>query len=262
MSADPATAENLRLLRSSLSGSETGLQHHSDRSLSRFLRSKKTVDKAAALVLAYDAFVSEKGWQNLTFADVEKTFENKITVCCPDMRDREGRTIVWTRIGNFNKNTMKPEDVQKLMFFTMDWLTTTYERVQKDGVVIVGDWTGFSMFNFTPALPKLILHTAQNILPIRLKAACHVNQASFFNVVFGIITPFMGAKFRSRIRLMKDMDDLRNVVDNSMIPTEMGGQFSFPYDQVRDLMGKGKSHTDNPLNPAAAPPPQRTVVHM
>ena len=57
-SVDPLTPAALKALRLAVSGSETGLGHHSDRSLARFLRAKKTVERAAENVNSYDALWS------------------------------------------------------------------------------------------------------------------------------------------------------------------------------------------------------------
>lgn len=37
----------------------------------------------------------------------------------------------------------------RLVFWTLDWLTTKYDRIQIDGITLVGDWNGFSVFQLS-----------------------------------------------------------------------------------------------------------------
>jgi hypothetical protein len=113
MSEDPATAENLRALRLKISGDEngkrpfplfctahdplqrgwtknmtvvcgaSGLSHHSDRSLSRFLRAKKTLEPAAKLLGKYEELVEEKGYRSLTFEVGQEVFLSSHLQCSP-----------------------------------------------------------------------------------------------------------------------------------------------------------------------------------
>lgn len=255
MSEDPATAENLRALRLKISGDENGLSHHSDRSLSRFLRAKKTLEPAAKLLGKYEELVEEKGYRSLTFEDVKDDWEKGAILCFPEMKDKEGRTIMWLRTARLFKGDLSKKQIQRLVFFTIDWLTTTYERTQTDGIIAVADWTGFSVFSFNPAIPKTIMPMITTMLPVRPKVIAHVNAGAFFSIFFSMVSPLLSSKLKERIRVIEDTEHLKPIVDDSMIPTEMGGSFDFPYDKVKELLIEGKSHTANPVY-------KKTVVSM
>eukprot|EP00961_Rhodomonas_salina_P292737 3933169-Rhodomonas_salina.3 len=94
---NPASPENLAALRKAVSGSETGLPHHDDNSLSRFLWAKKTVERAAGLVTAHDEFIAKHNLQNQTLADVEHVFQSGVYSFHPEMRTEKGEMLLWAR---------------------------------------------------------------------------------------------------------------------------------------------------------------------
>lgn len=109
---DPATANNFRALRTAVSGDPNGLTHHTDKSLSRFLRAKKNVEAAAKLLIAYEDLVEDKGWRDLKFEDVEEFWNERPLLCWPDVRDKDGRTCLFLN-PRIALGKLKPEEMQR-----------------------------------------------------------------------------------------------------------------------------------------------------
>ena len=249
--ADQVTAESLRQLRSAVSGDENGLPHHSDRSLSRFLRAKKDIARACKQVKAFDEFVEQRGYQTLAYAHVEQYHEKRLLLVNPAVQTMSGETILWLRPAIYRK-TFDLREMEKLLFYTLNWLTLTHEAVQRDGVALLADWSGFSMSNFNPALPQTMLKVVQEIMPLRLKAIYIVNQPFMFSVILSVVQVFMQQKIRQRLHILGDAAKLKGFIDDSSIPISLGGSLVGSdaeeyFFSCRDLLRAGPDEQANPL---------------
>ena len=244
-------AHNVHVNTRAHAGDDAGLPHHSDRSLSRFLRAKKDVARAADQVQKFDAFVQERGFASLAYADVAGTHEQQIVLVDPAWKNKSGQTLIWLRPARRKAET-DAVAVEKIFFYTLNWLSLTCEEVQITGVALLGDLTGFQFKQFDPSIPRTILPLVQKIMPVRLKAIYMVNQPSFFSMIFSVIRVFMGEKVRSRLKILGDPKNLLPFIDLECIPASLGGTHAGAggdafFEHCRQLLCVGPDDSANPL---------------
>jgi hypothetical protein len=219
-------------------------------SLSR-TRAKKDIPRACELVKAFDAFVEERGYGGLQYAHVEEYHKKMILLLDPDVRTMSGECVIWVRPAIYNKS-FDVMELEKLFFYSLNWLTLTHERFQRDGVALLADWTGFSISNFNPVVSKTILKVVQEVMPMRLKAIYVVNQPFMFSLVLSVVQVFMSHKLRQRLHILGDPAKLRAYIDDGAIPKSLGG--SLPgsdtdehFLRCRSVLVAGPDESSNPL---------------
>ncbi|KAH6935414.1 hypothetical protein HPB50_005574 [Hyalomma asiaticum] len=66
--------------------------------------------------------------------------------------------------------------------------------------------------------------SVDDCLPVRLKGVYIINNPAVFDLLFGIAKTFLKAKLMKRIRLLGyDVEELRQLIPNDVIPEEHGG---------------------------------------
>ena len=233
---DPLTPAALKALRLAVSGSETGLGHHSDRSLARFLRAKKTVERAAENVQRYDAFRKERGIEGtLPFEKVAATHDFGFQLFDPaNCYSKDGAIIVHGKPANLRGKAV-PEDLQLLVFYIIDWITISVEKAQTHGVFMIIDWTDMAFSLYNRRYPHMIAPMMSNVLPVRLKAIAHVNGARFFSIMYSVIKPLLSQKLRARLKVLARAADLLEFVDKEHLPTMLGGDVPLSVERNRSL---------------------------
>jgi len=240
---DPLTPEALKALRLAVSGKETGLEHHSDRSLARFLRAKKTVERAAENVKSYDAFRKEIGIEGvLEYEKVAETHALGFMLFDPaTCYNKDGAVIVHGRPGKL-QGKPTPEELQRMVFYVIDWLTISNEAAQTKGVMMIMDWTDMSLLKFNRKYPQMIAPMIQNVLPVRMKMIAHVNVPGFFSMIFALLKPLLSKKIRSRLKVLGAPENLLEFVDKEHLPLLLGGDVDLTLENNRLLIKAGPDH--------------------
>jgi hypothetical protein len=107
------------------------------------------------------------------------------------------------RLGNRREGT-DAAAIEKLAFYTLNWLTLTYEESQIYGVAFLADASNLQLHQFETAIPRALFKILQEVMPVRVKAIYIVNQPTFFSVVFQVVRFFIHEKVRRRINLVGD----------------------------------------------------------
>ena len=168
----------------------------------------------------------------------------------PEVRTMSGECVIWLRPAIYRKSFDLME-LEKLFFYSLNCLTLTHERFQRDGVALLADWTGFSMSNFNPAVSQTILKVVQEVMPMRLKAIYVVNQPFMFSVILSVVQVFMSRKVRERLHILGDPAKLRAYIDDGSIPKSLGGSLQGSdtdehFFRCRSLLRAGPDESSNP----------------
>ena len=92
--------------------------------------------------------------------------------------------------------------IEKLAFYTLNWLTLTYEESQICGVALLTDASNLQLHKFDSSIPRTIFKMLQEVMPVRVKAIYIVNQPIFFSVILHVVRLFIREKVRRRINLV------------------------------------------------------------
>ncbi|XP_062540872.1 clavesin-2-like [Armigeres subalbatus] len=116
--------------------------------------------------------------------------------------DDKGRMVTLSRYGQSDATTVTPEEIMRranLLFQTF----CNIEIYQINGAVIIIDCQGVTMHHFAVwTVPKLrlLIHIANNVLPIRLKEIHLIHLPKFANVVIEFAVSIMDPKLQKRVK--------------------------------------------------------------
>ena len=105
-------------------------------------------------------------------------------------------------------------------------IPVAFESTQLNGITIINDLGGVSFANVRRETFKLISHSIQNCLPVRLGGIRLCRQPWFFPIVWGMFSPFLRRKVRERVVVCGwDMPlGLEKYVVLASIPRDLGGE--------------------------------------
>ena len=98
------------------------------------------------------------------------------------------------------------------------------EFTVRQGVIFIGDFRGWGWANFKLEDQKRIVDTVQHRLPLRYHAVFAVDTPWVFRTAFALLSPFMKAKFRERMRLIPSTL-LPDHVPLHVLPDFIGGAY-------------------------------------
>jgi hypothetical protein len=151
--------------------------------------------------------------------------------------DKQGRVIIWFRPRFHNIRESDPQDILKLIIFLTEYALKK-KAVQANGLVMFVVPRGSGLSNFDPRIPRLVGPALTNRMPIRVGAAYPFEPGWIFKIIFAVISQVMKSKFIQRVRPIRDIDELREVFDDSIIPTEIGGSNSWDINDWLPIISK------------------------
>lgn len=167
----------------------------------------------------------------------------------PKKLDKDGRRLIFGRLGVVDPDKLKKEYGSATVFRTMclvaNWVVRD-ENCQVNGIKVLIDWSGITLQHasimFTEGNAKRFMNFYQNSLPKRLKGINMYNEPPFFDAFFTIVSSFMKAKTKSRVKLHgRNMANVYEVIDKAVLPDEYlpddyTGPSAGPLNQILDEM--------------------------
>mmetsp|Transcript_39691 Transcript_39691/g.40453 ORF Transcript_39691/g.40453 Transcript_39691/m.40453 type:complete len:337 (-) Transcript_39691:320-1330(-) len=172
---------------------------------------------------------------NLMPAEVERFFPHYM-----DGEDKDGRPIYWEKTGelsHFLFEAKKIFDVDDLVFMhirTMEIMIqvrmhASSKRLGReiDKLVVVYDLKDISMrpdvFGFRAF--SQFMSIDQNYYPERLHAMVMINAPWYFTSIWAVIRPWIDPNTVKKVRILGAdfLSELRELIDDSVIPEELGG---------------------------------------
>ncbi|XP_068229029.1 retinol-binding protein pinta-like isoform X1 [Palaemon carinicauda] len=141
--------------------------------------------------------------------------------------DPEGRMVIFGRLGAWDPNKVKPEDLFKAAGMLFDTIFLEDEQVSIKGLVQANDMTGLT-FKHVAVLPfpliKKVSTTWQEGYPFRPKGVHYIYTPQAFDALFNLFKPLMREKMKKRVHLHgSNIESMHKYVPKSMLPSEYGG---------------------------------------
>ena len=218
-----------------------------DEYLLMFLRWKQDVKRAAD---RYRSFVEwKRSKENVGVFDtslrlsedpaLEKIMTSEVIIAPPTLttlsinptgngNDDDGGGGGPVLIGRLRNNDMKdgrrPDDVVRMMFYTIDQTLAQRPEMQRYGATIIHDLRGFDPArNASPAAAKKLFSALLGHFPIRINAIYMYKAPwAFSNLFFPLLSKtIMSKKVRQRVRFISSLDEIKDVVDLEQLPEEL-----------------------------------------
>ncbi|KAJ3106656.1 hypothetical protein HDU97_005808 [Phlyctochytrium planicorne] len=214
-----------------------------DSCLKRYLRARAwDVDKAAIKLRETLLWRAEYRPHELSSKDLIEeskggnTYLNgQVVVLTSPIFDRQGRPIIYLR--KRSKAVDPEKNIQLLVKILEDAISLMPAGVEK--VCLILDMTEYTRANSPPlSATRLTLNILSNHYPERLGISYIVNAPWIFNTLWAIVSPFLDAVTRSKVRfatITKFTKDVPNAllegIDAKILETEYGGNLEFKYEE-------------------------------
>lgn len=138
-------------------------------------------------------------------------------------RDAEGRRIIIFNQARLNPDEFKSDDSFHL-FFTMFFTLLMEEETQISGVSFILNFDGVAMRHLYSVTELVnIVKFLKNSCPGRTKAFYLINLPTFHAYLINAVKAVLTKKLKSRLMMVKTVDDISQFVDKSLLPKELGG---------------------------------------
>lgn len=145
----------------------------------------------------------------------------------PPGRDRHGRPIFLCSIGSWNPCEVTHAVFQRACLMCLEHMTSD-PSAQTLGLVLLLDCHDFRVENALSLKPGLIkkgLEYVQDCMPSRLKAFHVVRQTQAFDILYGIMKPFLKNKLTRRFKFHgTNFESLHKDISPEQLPVQFGGQ--------------------------------------
>lgn len=146
--------------------------------------------------------------------------------CYPLMdRDAEGRKILYLETAKLDPSVYTAADGIRLLCYIVAVLLEE-EETQIAGIVFILDDLNLTMKHLALISPMDIrdfMDLAKNMSPARQKASYALNLPPIANFMIELFMAAMNEKIRSRFKLLKNPDELKDHIDPAILPIKYGG---------------------------------------
>ena len=203
------------------------------------------------MLKSYASIVRKRKWQHLSFIDIKDIYDSGFMISPPDMRDKEGRHVVlfaprqWNAYRPFSRANryLSSDDVQVLLFFVFDWMSSVFKDAATRGIVCVTDWTDFDISR-EPAYVRMVrfgLKLMAQDMPVNIAQIYHVNHSAGFKDKWDrCVQPLLDSSDSKTLLWLDSTDDLRQYFDEDNILESMGGRYCLDMEFVESMMMHSK----------------------
>ena len=137
------------------------------------------------------------------------------------------------------------EHTLKFQYYWMTKLLKLKKETGKDKICVLADMDGLSMSNFDYGMfwKKHLLQPVQKIFGPMFDSIYIVNSGFIFKTIWYIISPFVSAELKQKIKVLSDVTELKDYFDDENLLKALGGNsmfiysYSYPY-QDEFLLGE------------------------
>lgn len=141
-------------------------------------------------------------------------------------RDAEGRKVVLVQFRKWNTESYTVYDATRLLSYVV-MVSLEEEETQIGGFIFIMDYANTTLKHiFSPTDLIDFLSFLKHCSTCRQKGNYILNLPPFANLLIEIVMTVLSEKLKKRLFLLKNGDDIKNHIDQSMLPKEYGGNQS------------------------------------
>lgn len=170
-------------------------------------------------------YLSTKRFPQFFEVDVQSSMKVfKCGSCYPlSGRDENGCKIVLIRMGQMDLKTNTTYDYIRLFCYTLTVLLQE-EETQIAGLVAIFDFANAGLQHILSPMDLLDFMKFVNSCGIvRKKRAIFMNFPSFGNIFLTMLKSLLSKKLKSRLFIIKNLNELQKLVNPKLLPKEYGG---------------------------------------
>jgi len=160
----------------------------------------------------------------ILISSVRKILEKRAVFFQAGSSDKEGRNIIFWDASKYNVDEIPEPDLIRTLVYCLERATERPDVHQK-GIVIVGNFTGYAMSNFSSRVMKSFFGTLRKYFPLVLHKLLLVNPPPWISRVITMSQAFVN-KLMSRIEFINSKK-LSDFIDPTNSLPYFGGTFDF-----------------------------------
>ena len=137
-----------------------------------------------------------------------------------DLKDKEGRLIIWVKINAFHKSELTPL-IKKFMVYITEKLD---RQTSNQGWATVIDFTGASLFDVDLDFNKFVIDVHENYYPRGEKYTIAVDMPWILNATSKQVMSFMNEESKNSLKFLKS-EELPQYIDPEQIPVQLKGKY-------------------------------------
>jgi len=182
-------------------------------------------------------------------SEIQGVYNEKL-VWVPPYRDQHGRRVLVLKLGQWN-----PDNVSSKHLYTatshLFQIVSFEPKTQVSGIVILCDLLGFGLKQLS-ALGLEEMKCCGDFLsggfPLWVRRLLFVNNPKAFDILFGVLNPFLGERIKNHVRFCgHDVDKLQEEIPPQLLPEYLKGtgnvkDYNVSMEAVKDLEQKLKTN--------------------
>ncbi|XP_055598066.1 alpha-tocopherol transfer protein-like [Uranotaenia lowii] len=164
-------------------------------------------------------------------ADYEPILKRNIKFVL-DKRDKNGRRVFVSRMGNLDINISSATDLAHLDELWVEFMLNEIDTLEK-GVSCLIDMSGYSLKSLRYLTPSNIRIGTQkaDLLPLKHMEFHVVNSSAFLNAALAILYPMLSKQIKEQVHFhYSNWDSLHSALGKECLPAEYGGTNGATFD--------------------------------
>jgi len=182
-------------------------------------------------------------------SEIQGVYNQKL-VWVPPYRDQQGRRVLVLRLGKWNPDIVSSKHLYTATSHLFQ-IMSFEPKTQVSGIVILCDLLGFGLKQLS-ALGLEEMKCCGDFLsggfPLWVRRLLFVNNPKAFDILFGVLNPFLGERIKNNVRFCgHDMDKLQEELPPQVLPEHLNGRgnekdYNVSMEAVKDLEQKLKNN--------------------
>ncbi|XP_045458934.1 alpha-tocopherol transfer protein-like [Melitaea cinxia] len=147
-------------------------------------------------------------------------------VILPQANNEQRPCVILIRPGRYDIEKYSVAYLMCILYYLVQILVVENDTATVIGTQIAVDYEKVTLNHLaeaTPSMLRKLVAVSQESLPLRFKGSHHVNVPSGIEVIFKLISGFLGQKSRERLRIYKNKEELLQSLPKETLPVEYGG---------------------------------------
>ncbi|KAJ2336072.1 phosphatidylinositol transfer protein csr1 [Coemansia sp. RSA 2681] len=208
--------------------STISIKQHPDYWVHRYMRSAGwDVDRAFAMVKSIIEWRAAEAIDKINCEGEIHSGHDELRLCLSQLvgRDRLGYPLMYVRVRRIMPRANEGFVFKRYLLCQFESLQAVTRRFGR--VTMLYDFTGFTMDNTPFVMVQFMIFLGRKVYAESSSVLILLVDSWLFTNFWNLIRPFLDANLSARIIFVKEVDEVRQFIDNDQLPKDLGGLNTF-----------------------------------
>ncbi|KAJ2747583.1 phosphatidylinositol transfer protein csr1 [Coemansia sp. BCRC 34301] len=204
--------------------STASIKQHPDYWVHRYMRSAGwDVDRAFAMIKGIIEWRAAEAIDKIIYEGEIHSGHDELRLCLSQLvgRDRLGYPLMFVRVRRIMPRANEGFVFKRYLLSQFESLQVVTRRFGR--ITMLYDFTGFSMDNTPFVMVQFMILLGRKVYAESSSVLILLVDSWLFTNFWNLIRPFLDANLSARIIFAKDVDEVRQFIDDDYLPKELGG---------------------------------------